>query len=254
MEALKYFFRGTADGYSFTPFTPTHFLLLLMTAVGVLLIVKNRERLIDTKVGGFLRFGLIFLLLAQQIILYFWYGLSGYFTVQEGLPLYNCRFAIWMAAFALLTRKRSLQAIVSYWGIFGSFLALISPAVDPFSFPHYTNFSFFGGHMLLVWAAFFILFVDMFRVDESSLKFILRFTTGYHLLIYAFNKVTASNYCYLMEAPIAQKFFANLLPPVVYALLVIFLWNLLLVGFYLSARSIDRIMTQHDDEDSKFAF
>lgn len=254
MEALRYFFRGTADGYSFSPLTLNHFLILLGTAIGILLIVKNRERLIGTKVGTLLRGTLIILLLAQQIILYFWYGLSGYFTIQEGLPLYNCRFAIWTAAFALITRKRTLQAIVSYWGIFGSVLALASPAVDPFSFPHYTNFSFFGGHMLLIWAAFFILTVDRFSVDESSLKFMLFFTTGYHLLIYGFNKMTLSNYCYLIKAPIAEKFISNLLPEAVYAFLVIFLWDLLMVGFYLSAKSIDRILTQRDDEDSKFAF
>lgn len=254
MEALQYFFRGRADGVPpIENFTLPHFLILLFGVCGALLIIKKRGKLIGTSGGDRLRIFLAFALLMQQIILYFWYGFSGYFSIQEGLPLYNCRFAIIVAAFALMTKKPSLQAIACYWGIFGSILALASPALDPFLFPHYTNFSFFGGHLLLVWAAFFILFVDGFEADIRSLRFMLFFTTIYHLLIYIFNRLTDANYCYLIKAPIAEKIFSQLLPQTVYALLVIFLWDLMMVGFYLSVQSIRRILRQ-EDEDSKFAF
>lgn len=256
MEGLRYFFRGTADGMPpIENFTLPHLLIILITAAAAVLIVKKRESLSAGRSGQILRNLIVVLLLLQQIILYFWYGFSGYFSIQEGLPLYNCRFAIWMAAFALMTRKRPLQAIACYWGVFGSILALASPALDPFLFPHYTNISFFGGHMLLVWAACFILFVDGFEADMGSLRFMLFFTTVYHLLIYAFNRMTDSNYCYLIKAPIAEKFFSHLLPPAGYAFLVIMVWNLMMIAFYLSVQSIFRIIGEKEErDDSKFAF
>lgn len=246
MDRLKYFFRGIPDGYYFVPFTLQHFLILMVVALGAALIIKHRDSLTQTRRGSLLRALLASLLLLQQMILYFWYGFSGYFSLQEGLPLYNCRFAILCAALALLSRKKVLQAIACYWGVFAAIMALVHPALDPFAFPHYTNFSFFGGHALLLWTACYLLFVDHFEPGKWSLQFMLSFTTLYHLAVYLFNRVTQSNYCYLIKAPFAATLFSKMMPGVTYTLAVILIWNLLILLFHRIAVSVYTHMEKQD--------
>ena len=248
MEWFKYFFRGTPDEYVFPIWGLLHIIMLFIAFLGVELLIKNKKKLRDRTLGKIFKITMIIALSLQQIILYLWYGFSGYFTIKESLPLYNCRIAIIFTILALITDKKIFKNVACYWGVAGAILALMMPTdLDPFLFPHYTMVSFFLGHIALLWSAMYILVVDEYRIKKASLKSILYFSNIYHLIIYSFNVFTKSNYCYVIEPPFAKEFFARVMSPISYTITAFAIFNLSMALVYLTAKSIYRFVESDED-------
>ncbi len=243
---LRYFFRGTPDSYVFPQGSLNHMLLIFIALLGVELIIHHRNRLKDPKHMRVFKKAMIIILSIQQIVLYLWYGFSGYFTIKESLPLYNCRIAIIFTILAFITDKKLFKNVVCYWGITGSILALALPATDPFIFPHYTIVSFFVGHMFMLWSAIYLLVVEEYRISKKSLVSILYFTNIYHICVYIFNSITKSNYCYLMEAPFAKEAFINT-SSLMYSFFAFLSFNIFMLIFYLITKTIYRVLEKDED-------
>lgn len=248
MEGLRYFFRGNSDGHVFPILSLIHFVIILIAFLGVHYILLNKKKLRISSIRIKFRRLMIVVLSLQQIILYLWYGISGYGNIRESLPLYNCRVAIIFTVLGLLTDKNIFKNVVCYWGLAGSILVIMIPVdVYPFSFPHYANISYFIGHIGLLWSTIYFLIVDEYRINKRSLKKILYFTNIYHLSIYIFNTVTNSNYCYLNKSPFSNGFFTRLMPAMVYSLVVFFIFNIFMILIYLIAKTIYKILGVNEE-------
>ena len=148
MDFLKYFFRKTSKYCNFKMFGWQHIAILFIGTLGIISMIKRIavNRKFEKIIG--------IVLLSQQIILYAWYLLSKYHVLTEGLPLYHCRVAIILMGIGLLFNKRICRKLGSMWGLIGAVFALIYPSgLDPFLFPHITQFSFFIGHLFLLWGS-----------------------------------------------------------------------------------------------------
>lgn len=231
LEKIKYFFRGTPDGYVFPTASVKHWTIMAFVLIGLEFIIKCRIKFKNSKYEKVFKILMIFMLSIQQIILYLWYELSGYFTIHESLPLYNCRLAIIFTIFAFITNKDFYKNICCYWGVTGSFLALIFPALDPFQFPHFTGISFFVGHTLLLWSAIYFLVVDKHKINKKSLGSVLIFTNIYHGIILIFNGFTNSNYCYLNAPPFSIGIIEKL-PQLLYTCIIFTAFNIMIILFY----------------------
>ena len=220
MEFLKYFFRGVSECSDFKVFGLIHIIILFIGILGVVFLTKRVsvsrkfERIIGT------------VLLSQQIILYTWYLLSGYNLLTEGLPLYHCRIAIISTGIGLLFNKSICRKLGSIWGLIGAVSALVYPGLDPFVFPHITQFSFFVGHLFLLWGSVYCIFIEGIKLDEKDLKTIIYFTNIYHIAVFILNHMIEANYGYMRISPIG---IGNNLHPVVYGLMVIALFNVVIV-------------------------
>lgn len=228
---MSYFFRGNPDGIYFKIFSPAHFSLIAVSLLGIYLIFKYKEKLKDDKLSNLFKRIVGITLLSQQIILYMWYFFTGFSSIKESLPLYNCRIAIICTALALLTNKNLFKNISVYWGVYGAILSLIVVEGDPFSFPHYTIVSFFVGHMFLLWGSLFLLFVDNYKLNKQNLKSVLKLTTIHHFLLLVFNIIIKSNYDYLIEPPILNSIF-DLIPQLLYSFIAIIIYDLLILIVY----------------------
>lgn len=236
---IKYFFRGSPDGYSFPMMSNLHLLILMFTLLGCILIISKGSNLRDSKYSRYFKAITITILSIQQIVLYIWYMFSGYFTIKESLPLYNCRIAIIFTIFAFITNKNIFKNVCCYWGFAGSILALLFPVTDPFNFPHYTLISFWSGHIVMLWATTYLLFVERYSINKNSLRSMLIFTNIYNLIIYKFNQVFLANYCYLNEPPFEIKFISNI-NPYTYTLIIFATFNLVMTLFYICAKGLSK--------------
>ncbi len=234
MENIYYFFRNNATKSNFTTFGTWHLLLLFIALIGVLLLFKYK--LVNKNLELFIGYILVF----QQVILFAWYLISNYNLIKEGLPLYHCRIAIISVGIGLITNKKSLMKIGSYLGIFGSTSALLFPSMDPFIFPHITQFSFFIGHLFLLWGSIYILFIKKIGMTSTDFKSVLIFINTYHILMFILNKIIGSNYAYMSASPIG---IGNGLPHLLYALVVITIFNIVL--------SIEYIIINANDSSEK---
>jgi len=118
----------------------------------------------------------------------------------------------------------------SYLGIITSILALLFPGLDPFSFPHITQFSYFIGHLFLLWGSVYLLFIKKIGMSKEDFKKTIIFINVYHLLMLFINKIIDSNYAYMSSPPIE---IGIKLSPLIYALSVIMIFNMILITEYI---------------------
>lgn len=234
---MEHFFRGTSDGVYFKSFSLAHFILIAIALFGTYLINKYKDVLKEERHSKIFKRTVGITLLSQQIMLYIWYFYTGFSSIKESLPLYNCRIAIICTALALLTDKKLLKSVSVYWGLYGAILSLIVVEGDPFSFPHFTTVSFFVGHIFLLWGSLFFLLVDNYEVNKRNLKDVLKITTAYHYILLIFNIMIKANYDYLIEPPIFKSLF-NLMPQMLYSNIAIITFNLLILIVYFILNTI----------------
>lgn len=221
MDFFKYFFRNTSEYSNFKIFGSGHISILLVAILGVVSMIKRIgiSRKFEKIVG--------IVLLSQQAILYTWYLLSGYKLLTEGLPLYHCRIAILLTGIGLLFNKSICKKLGSIWGLIGAVFALVYPSgLDPFIFPHITQFSFFIGHLFLLWGSVYCIFVECIKLNKKDLKTTIYFTNIYHISVFILNHMIGANYGFMRISPIG---IGNNLHPVVYGLIVTALFNMLII-------------------------
>ena len=242
MENVLNFFTNKPSPINFMTFGPVHLLILFMALIISIFIFRRigENRGIELFIGCILIF--------QQIILYSWYFISNYNSIKEGLPLYHCRIAIIFLGSGLIFKSRNLIKLGSYLGIFGSIGALLFPGLDPFSFPHITQFSYFIGHLFLLWGSIYSLAVKKVGMSKLDLNNSLIFINIYHVLMYNLNRYINSNYGYMNSPPFHIGIY---LPPLLYGLLVIIVFSVVLVGEYIL---INKVHVYKENDNYNLAF
>ena len=221
---LVYFFRSEPEGYDIEKFGFTHIILMLIAFLGAILIYKYRDKI------------LVIVLLFQQIILYTWYIFSGAFSIETSLPLYDCRVAIICLIYGVFFNNDKSKRIGIYLGFVGSIVALITPELDRFIFPHYTWISFFVGHTLLLWISCYIFFVEEIEISFKKYTEVFVFTNILHIAVIIFNSFTKCNYAFLSKPPIFTDV-ADRLHPITYIAIMMLVLNF---GLYLGKFKISR--------------
>lgn len=236
MENIYYFFRGNPDINNFIVFGRIHLFILFIALLGIFIMFRNKSE--NRKLELFMGY----ILVLQQVSLYVWYFTSNYNLLKEGLPFYHCRVAIIFIALGLILNKEKIMKIGSYLGIFGSILALLFPVLDPFSFPHITQFSFFIGHLFLLWGSVYLLFIKSVGMTELDFKRSLTFINVYHFSMLILNKILKSNYAYMAASPIS---IGRGLNHSIYALIVIMLFNILISIEYTVVKFNNKVKSQN---------
>lgn len=222
---INYFFRGIEDVNPLKIFSLTHIILIIFYIIGLVLICRNREFLRKSKYN--LLKIMASILLIDQVILYAWQILSGFFRLDVSLPLYHCRLAVPLLIFGIFFNNKKCKILGMYWGILGSVIAMVMADLYKFQFPHYTNFQFFIVHIIMGWIIFHFLFVDKMEVTKEENIFVLKATTIYNVFLAAFNLILLKtfpeiNYGYMINMPEA---IGKIFPPAIHAILMITIFN-----------------------------
>ena len=221
LDFFIYFFRSKPEGYDIEKYGLTHILLVLIAFTGAILIYKYREKIKNGNKNILKIF--VIILLFQQIILYAWYILSGAFSIETSLPLYDCRVAILCLICGVFLNSNKMKRIGIYLGFVGSIVALITPELDKFIFPHYTWISFFVGHTLLLWISCYIFFVEEIEISFKKYMEVFVFTNILHIAIIIFNNLTDCHYAFLSEPPIFKDVAVRLHPLTYIAIMMLIL-------------------------------
>lgn len=231
LDFIYYFFRANPDGYDIKKYGITHIKLIIIAFLGAILIYFFRKEL-KYKFKFILKIFVIFLFI-QQFLLYSWYLLSGSFSWKMSLPLYDCRVAIICLIYGVFAKKDRFKRIGIYLGFIGSIVALITPDLDRFAYPHFTWYSFFVGHIMLLWVSCYIFFVEEIEISIKKYKEVFIFTNILHLIILVINKFVRSNYAFLTEPPIFKDVACSI-PRAMYIFIMLLNFNIILflVHFY----------------------
>ncbi|HZK28641.1 MAG TPA: TIGR02206 family membrane protein [Clostridia bacterium] len=228
-------------------------LAILLVWFGVMaLIVVFRKKLSASKHAFRIAKIAAVILLVDQVMLWSWQFLSGYFNFELSLPLYHCRIAVPLLILDLVFGVKVLRSIWIYWGFLGSIFAM--GIMDPyrFDFPHFTNFQFFVVHMLLGWIVIYTIFALGYRFDKKGLKQTLIVTLLYNIGLIFFNAAFNGtfiargdllyNYGYMLYPPEPLKDLSlSLFPPFVFYFIMIIGYELLILLLYAIGRALNKI-------------
>ena len=184
---MTYFFRYEPDGvHNMSIF------IIRIVFIAVLLFAhtqKNNKKLlkISLTLGLFL-----------QVVLFFWYSGNPVLFMKEGLPMYHCRLSAIMLAVSYFLKKEKWMRYFAWLGLLGAIIAFSFPDPSPFLWPHITNITYIGSHMLLGMSAVIILCQEEI---ELNIKDIFLYTVTMNLVISFVNHFMGSNYGYLKALP-----------------------------------------------------
>lgn len=227
LNFIIYFFRSEPEGYDIEKYGFTHIVLMLIAFIGAILIYRYRDKIKNSNKNILKIF--VIVLFIQQLVLYAWYIFSGAFSIETSLPLYDCRVAIICLIYGVFFNNDKSKRIGIYLGFVGSMVALLTPELDRFVFPHYTWVSFFVGHTLLLWVSCYIFFVEEIEISFQKYMEVFVFTNILHIAIIIFNRLTNCNYAFLSEPPIFKEV-AGRLHPLTYIAIMMLMLNF---GLYL---------------------
>ena len=184
---MTYFFRYEPDGvHNMSIF------IIRIVFVAVLLFAytqKHNKKLlrIALSLGLFL-----------QAVLFIWYSGNPVLFTKEGLPLYHCRLSAIMLAISYFLKKEKWMRYFAWLGLLGAIIAFSFPDPSPFLWPHITNVTYIGSHMLLGLSAVIILCKEEIELNNKD---IFLYTVSMNLVISFVNHFMGSNYGYLRALP-----------------------------------------------------
>lgn len=122
-------------------------------------------------------------------------------------------------------------------GTFGAPVALLIPIMEPFSFPHITNVSYFAGHILMIWTIVYMVKVERYPFDDRTLYQTLIAFNVMNLFILTIDHLLDMNYAYFLFSPVLTAFFDKF-PYPLYVLTAFAIYNGLIVLIHFVGKAV----------------
>jgi hypothetical integral membrane protein (TIGR02206 family) len=192
---ISEFFARDYTGGAFILFGRDHLIALALVAVACLAIVQFRRRW-DERSKKVTRWGLLVLIYLCEGSWQIWMWAIGSWTVQGMLPLWLCSLTSWSMPLLLVFRSRKYYQWAYFMGLIGASMALLTPDLMQYGFPHFRFIEFFTLHGALIIAIIYMTFVEGFRPTWKALPWVIGITDIYWLFCAWVNSRIGSNYLY----------------------------------------------------------
>ena len=181
------------------PFGSAHLTALGATFLLTVLLILAARFYPRARFVGWLQTLLAMLLISSypaQILARFWADIE--ITRDMMFPLHLCDMAAITGFFALVFRHRLAAELTYFWGLAGTFQALLTPSTC-FDYPSPAFFTFFQLHSGVVIAALYLPIGLGWRPARGAVLRAWRWGLGYMVLAGAVNLGIGSNYGFLRE-------------------------------------------------------
>jgi hypothetical integral membrane protein (TIGR02206 family) len=189
------FFSRDYSGGAFVLFGPAHLLGLGLVGAVCLGIWLLRERF-SNRAQQITRWVLLALIYVCEGSWHVWMLAIGAWTIQGMLPLWLCSITSWTMPLLLIWRSRRYYEWAYFMGILGATMALLTPDLMNYGFPHYRFIEFFTLHGTIIIAVIYMTVVERFRPTWRSLLRIFVFFNVLWLFDAGVNRLIGSNYLY----------------------------------------------------------
>ncbi len=186
---------------AFRLYGPAHLVVIALTLVvpiGLGIAVRlTKSRRIDRAVAVCLS-----LLLATNYLGYAAYLWSHHILLwQQALPFQLCDWAMVTIIVALLARSDRWTEVSYFWGIGGTFQAILTPNLQV-NFPDIRAISFFLTHGGIVAGVIYLLVARRFRPTYASVGRTLAWSQLYLVTTLLVDHLTGVNYGFLLHKPV----------------------------------------------------
>jgi hypothetical integral membrane protein (TIGR02206 family) len=211
MPGIGDYFGRDYSGGAFVLFGPAHLVGLAMVAAVCLGIWLTRERF-GLRAQRISRWGLLVIIYLCEGSWQMWMLVTGQWTIQGMLPLWLCSVTSWSMPLLLVLRSRRYYEWAYFMGIIGAAMALLTPDLLNYGFPHFRFIEFFLLHGAIITAIVYMTVVERFRPTWRSLLPVVLITNLYWLFCAGVNHLIGSNYLYT-QGKLAAPSLLDLLGP-----------------------------------------
>lgn len=194
-------------GNSFHPFGAAHWTMLAVTAIGAVVIVWIGRRL-RGRPGELIfcrAFGLV--LLVGSLVDQVHWLLPANFVLSASLPLQLSDVLRLVAAYALWSRRFWAVSLTYYWGLTLDVQSLATPDLQYIHSPVYDFSSYWGLHILVLWAVLLLTWGVGLRPNWRSYWTAIVATFIWAAVAFTFNIITGTDYGYLNRKPSSASLF-----------------------------------------------
>lgn len=204
----------------FQAYGPSHLTVLAIFVVGVFVLIALGRAQRDTESAA--RFDRVFAcaVIAVAVPLQILQFIPGEWNLQTSLPLQICDFGWAVAAYALWSHRLLPVTLTYLWGITLTSQGLLTPDLAS-EFPEPRFLMFWGMHLLIIWASFYLVLGLGIRPDWANYRRTVLITFGWAVSVFVFNVVVDTNYGYLNRKPIKASLLDFLGPWPLYVVLEI---------------------------------
>lgn len=210
------------------PYSPAHLVMIAVFVVGVPLAVLQGRR--DRRSGSLRVRRTVALLLPLSAVPFMIHDILTRFEIGVSLPLHLSDFAWPVAAIALWTGWSWAAGLTYFWGLVLTTQAIVTPSLGE-AFPDPRFFAYWALHLLVVWAAIYLVWGLGLAPGWREYRIALVVTGSWAVGAYLFNLAADTNYGYLVRKPSNGSFLDLLGPWPVYVfaeiVIVAVLWALM---------------------------
>jgi hypothetical integral membrane protein (TIGR02206 family) len=186
---------------SFAAYGASHWAVLLLLAVGVVVLARFGGRYRGTRTVTTLGRVFAVLVVAFHVPILLYDLTPARFDIAHSLPFHVSDLSWMAAAYALWTRRRWAYALTYYWGLTLVPQALITPALDGPDALSIDFISFWGQHLLVVWAAVYLTWWAGMRPDWRGFAVAAAVTVTWGVAMLGFNAAAGTNYLFVSSRP-----------------------------------------------------
>jgi hypothetical integral membrane protein (TIGR02206 family) len=192
---METFFSRDYTGGAFVLFGPAHLIGLgLITAVCLVIFMLRRR--FSARAQTITRWVLLAVIYICESSWHVWMLAIGAWTIQGMLPLWLCSITSWTMPLLLVWRSQRYYEWAYFMGILGAFMALLTPDLMNYGFPHYRFIEFLTLHGAIIVAVVYMTAVEGFRPQWRSLARVFVLFNLLWLFDAWVNSQLGSNYLY----------------------------------------------------------
>jgi hypothetical integral membrane protein (TIGR02206 family) len=180
----------------FESYGPSHLAALTVCVVGVVLIVLLGRRATGAGVNRAFAVAILLVTIPLQVLQL----LPDEWNPRTSLPFQLCDLAWMFAVHALWTRSHLSATITYLWGITLTTQGMLTPDLAS-DFPEPRYLMFWGMHILIIWAAFHLVFNLRLLPTWTTYWRTVGITAGWAAAVMVYNTVADTNYGYLNGKP-----------------------------------------------------
>lgn len=180
------------------PYSPPHLVMLAVFVVGLPFVVwlgRWEHRTGSRWVSRSAAVAIPLVHVPTQV-----YDVVTRFELGVSLPFHLSDLAWVAAAVALWTHHRYAVALTYFWGLVLTTQAIVTPSLGE-DFPDVRFFAYWFIHLLVVWAAVFLVWGLRLPPGWRDYRLTVATTFVWAVCAYTFNEVAGTNYGYLQRKP-----------------------------------------------------
>lgn len=189
-------FARDYSGGAFVLFGVQHLTALALIALACTAIWAGRGWFSTGRRRRSFRWGLLALIYLCEGSWQVWMWRTGQWTAQGMLPLWLCSVTSWTMPLLLLWRKAWYYQWAYFLGSIGALMALLTPDLTIYGFPHFRFIEFLTLHGAILAAVVYMTAVEGFRPTPRGLLGAAAAANLYWLACHLVNLAIGSNYGY----------------------------------------------------------